>query len=1087
MTDDSPQKNAQAMHRAPFLRTVTRTFIDSKITPLLILFSLLLGIFAIFFTPSEEEPQIVVPMVDILVRMPGATPAEIETRVIDPMEKLVWEIPGVEYVYSTAMDGKAMTVVRFYVGEDTEKSLTKVHDKLYAHLDWIPPGCSKPLLKPHSINDVPIVCLTLFSDRYNSMQLRQVAERLDDKIRSIPGISSTFIKGGLKRQVRVRLRPDALAAVGLDAADIVRAISSQNQASWISEVAFDNKAFSLRLNNFFSNIDDVRQTVVAVSRGTPVRLGQVATLTDGAQEPESYVMIGAGPGIVRGQRSKVRNQSGLAPGALKPAVTIAIAKRKGWNATELANRVKDKVEKLKGFIIPDGIHVVVTRDYGETAKDKSNELLEHLAIATISVAILMALLLGVRSSLIVLVAIPVTLAYTLFIYYLHGYTLNRVTLFALIFCIGILVDDPIVGIENIVRHLRLPINKGRPLRDIIVDAVVEVGSPLILATITVIVALLPLAFVRGLMGPYMRPMPVGASVAMFLSMVISFLITPWTAYHILRRTVHAQEKEGRLDHIYRWAMGHLVRNRTHRWFFLGFMGMLFLLACSLIYFRVVKVKMLPFDNKNEFQVIIDMPEGTALEQTARVAEGLGTVIAKEPLVTNYELYIGTASPFNFNGLVRHYYLRRGSNVADIQVNLISKHQREEQSHSIARRLRPKLDAVAKRYNARIKVAEIPPGPPVLETLVAEIYGPNYEQQIAVARKIRNIFEKTPSVVDVDWYMTAPQKEYEIEVDRDKAMADGIAPLRVMQVLQTAVHGTVAGLLHDPGARENIPLFVRLPLKDRSSLASLKEIKVRGKGGNLVSLAELSSIRERVIDHPIYHKNLKPVVYVTGDMAGEDESPVYGILNIDRQLRKFRAPDGSRLKIYYTRQPFTQKYWSMKWDGEWQVTYEVFRDMGAAFAVVLVLIFVLVVGWFRSYSVPLVILSPIPLSLIGIIPAHAMMGAFFTATSMIGFIAGAGIVVRNSIILVDFIELRLAEKMPIEDAVIDAGTIRFRPMLLTSSAVVVGSFVILFDPIFQGLAISLMAGEIAATIFSRMVVPVLYYLDYKMKETGRLYL
>lgn len=1088
MSNDSSLKNGQALHKAPFLRAVVHAFVDSKITPLLILFSLLLGLFAIFFTPSEEEPQILVPMVDVLVSMPGATPAEVETRVINPMEKLVWEIPGVEYVYSTAMDGSAMTVVRFYVGEDTEKSLVKVYDKLYSHFDWIPPGCSKPLLKPHSIDDVPIVCLTLFGDTYNSMQLRQIAERLDDEIRSITGISSSFITGGLKRQARVELRADAMAAVGLDAVDVVNAISSQNQASWISEVAFDNKAFSLRLNNFFSNIDNVRQTVVAVSRGTPVRLGQVATITDSAQEPESYVMIGTGPGAGRDQKSDVRSQTAIAPGDLKPAVTIAIAKRKGWNATELANRVKDKVEELKGFIIPDGIHVVVTRDYGETAKDKSNELLEHLAIATISVAILMALLLGVRSSLIVLVAIPVTLAYTLFIYYLHGYTLNRVTLFALIFCIGILVDDPIVGIENIVRHLRLPINRDRPLKDIIVDAVVEVGSPLILATITVIVALLPLAFVRGLMGPYMRPMPVGASVAMFLSMVISFLITPWTAYHILGENAHhAVEEEGKLDHIYRWAMGNLVRNRAHRWSFLGFMGILFLIACSLIYFKVVKVKMLPFDNKNEFQVIIDMPEGTALEQTARVAEELGAVLSKEYLVTDYELYIGTASPFNFNGLVRHYYMRKGSNVADIQVNLTSKHSRDEQSHSIARRLRPELDAVAQKYNARIKVAEIPPGPPVLETLVAEIYGPDYRQQIATARKVMHIFKRTPSVVDVDWYMTDPQEEYEIEVDRDKAMANGIAPVRIIQVLKAAVYGTVGGLLHDPGAREDVPLFLRLPLRDRSSLAGLEGIKVKGAGGSLVSLAELSTIKEKTIDHPIYHKNLKPVVYVTGDMAGEEESPVYGILNIDRQLENFRAPDGSRLEIYYTRQPFTQKHWSMKWDGEWQVTYEVFRDMGAAFAVVLVLIFVLVVGWFRSYSVPLVILSPIPLSLIGIIPAHAMMGAFFTATSMIGFIAGAGIVVRNSIILVDFIELRLAGGMPIEEAVIDAGTIRFRPMLLTSSAVVVGSFVILFDPIFQGLAISLMAGEVAATIFSRMVVPVLYYLDYKMKQVGRLYL
>ena len=1073
----------QPAHKATFLRAVTRTFVDSKITPLLIIFSFLLGLFAIIFTPSEEEPQIVVPMVDVLVSMPGASPAEIETRVINPMEKLVYEIPGVEYVYSTAMDGRAMTVVRFFVGEDTEKSLVKVYDKLYAHFDWIPPGCSKPLLKPHSIDDVPIICLTMFGQGYDSVRLRQIVSRLDDEIRSIPGISSTFIKGGLKRQVRVELRPEGLAATGIDAVDVVNALSSQNQASWISEISHDNQAFSLRLNNFFENIDEVRHTVVSARNGTPVRLGQVADIYDKGEEPESYVMIGAGLGVrYSGPDAAIKS------GDLKPAVTIAVAKRKGWNATELANLVKAKVEAMRGFIIPDGVHVVVTRDYGETAKDKSDELLEHLAIATISVAILMALLLGVEASLVVLVAIPVTLAFTLFIYYLYGYTLNRVTLFALIFCIGILVDDPIVGVENIVRHLRLPDNRGRNLKDIIVDAVVEVGSPLVLATITVIVAILPLAFVRGLMGPYMRPMPVGASVAMFLSMVISFLVTPWTAYHILGRIKeHKEEKEGRLDHIYRWAMGHLVRNRVHRWMFLGFMGMLFVLACSLIYFKVVKVKMLPFDNKSEFQVIIDMPEGTALEQTARVAEELGAVLSSQAVVSNYELYVGTAAPFNFNGLVRHYYMRQGANVAGIQVNLTPKHSRDEQSHPIARRLRPLLDKVADKYGARIKVAEIPPGPPVLQTMVAEIYGPDYDQQIGVARHVMKIFEDTPSIVDVDWYMTDPQKEYEIVVDRDMAVTHGIPPVRVMQVLSAAVHGQVTGLLHDAGAREDIPVLIRLPLPDRSSLDALKRIKVRGMDGSMVSLSELVVIRHKTIPHPIYHKNLKPVVYVTGDMAGEEESPVYGILAVNRALESYTPPGGGRLEIYYTTQPFTQKSWSMKWDGEWQVTYEVFRDMGAAFAVVIVLIFVLVVGWFHSYTIPLVILSPIPLSLIGIIPAHAMMGAFFTATSMIGFIAGAGIVVRNSIILVDFIELRLSQGMPVEEAVIDAGAIRFRPMLLTSSAVVVGSFVILFDPIFQGLAIALMSGEIAATIFSRMVVPVLFYLDFKMKELGRLYL
>ncbi len=1068
-------------HRPHLLTWIVESFVDSKLTPIIIIASLLLGVFAIFFTPSEEEPQIVVPMVDVMVSMPGASAKEIENRVISPMEKLIWEIPGVEYVYSTAMPGKAMTVVRFYVGEDTERSLVRVYDKLYSHFDWIPPGCSKPLLKPHSIDDVPIVVLTLWGDGYDGQALRKIAAQLDDEIRSINGISETFIKGGLRRQLRVELLPERLAGVGLDAADVIHALSSQSQASWISDITSDNQAFSIRLNNLFSNRKDVEKTIIKVVNGRPVYLGQVARISDGPEEPSSYVLIGGGPG------AKVKDV-GLEPGQLRPAVSLAIAKRKGRNATELAHQVLKKVEDLRGHIIPDDVKIVVTRDYGETAKEKSNELLEHLAIATLSVAMLMALLLGVRASLVVLVAIPVTLAFTLFIYYIFGYTLNRVTLFALIFCIGILVDDPIVGVENIVRHLALPFNKKRPLKDVIVEAVVEVGSPLILATFTVIIAILPLAFVRGLMGPYMRPMPIGASVAMFLSMVVSFLITPWTAYHILgRKGGHKEETEGKLSQIYRWAMGHLLRHRGWRWSFLGIVALCFILACSLIYTKVVRVKMLPFDNKSEFQVIIDMPEGTSLEQTARVAEEMGQVLATQPEVTDYELYVGTASPFNFNGLVRHYYLRQEPYMADIQVNLLPKHMREDQSHPIARRIRPLLNEVARKYGARIKVAEIPPGPPVLQTLVAEIYGPDYEKQIQVARQVMDIFESTDGVVDVDWYMTDPQTEYRFTVDRDKAVTLGIDPARVLQVLRAAVAGTQVGLLHAPREKEDVPVLVRLPLKERSSLPDLKGIMIRSAQGGMVSLAELTKVERMVIDHPIYHKNLQPVVYVTGDVAGEEESPVYAILKMNEKLEALKTPAGTHLEILYTRQPFSTKGWAMKWDGEWHVTYEVFRDMGAAFAVVVVLIFILVVGWFRSCSVPLVILSPIPLSLIGIIPAHAMMNAFFTATSMIGFIAGAGIVVRNSIILVDFIELRLKEGMPLEEAVIDAGTVRFRPMLLTASAVVVGSTVILFDPIFQGLAISLMAGEVAATIFSRMVVPVLYYLDHRIKQEKRIVL
>jgi len=1062
-----------------FLHTLTRSFIDSKITPLIIIASLLLGFFAIMFTPSEEEPQIIVPMVDIMVSMDGATSKEVEKRVVTPMEKLIWEIPGVEYVYSTAMPGKAITIVRFYVGENVEDSLIKVYDKLYSHFDWIPPGCSKPLLKPRSIDDVPIMAITLTGEKYDCQTIRKIASQLQEEINAIPNISQTELKGGLKREARISLRNNDLNQLGLDSQDVINVIRTHNQASLITELSINNENISVKFDNFFKNINDLQNLVINVVDGRPIYLNQIADISDIANEPSEYVFFGAGA-------AHEHKSIALNTGETLPAVTVAISKRKGTNATELTKQVMEKLEMLKGHLIPWDVNINITRDYGDTAKHKSDELLEHLFLATISVAILMAILLGVRSSFVVLVAIPVTLAFTLFIYFLYGYTLNRVTLFALIFCIGILVDDPIVGVENIVRHAGLPQNRNRNFKDVITEAIVEVGSPLVLATFTVIAAILPLAFVSGLMGPYMRPMPVGASVAMLISMIISFVITPWTAFHFLKKNQkHEEEKEGWFTRLYRWLMEHLIGNVFWRWTFLGIMALCFIISCSLIYFNIVKVKMLPFDNKSEFQVIIDMPEGTSLEQTAHVGQELGLELATQPEVTDYQIYVGTSSPYNFNGLVRHYFLRSGANEADIQVNLLPKNMRKEQSHPIAKRIRPELEKIAKKHGARIKVSEIPPGPPVLQTLVAEVYGPDYDGQINVAKDIMKIFEKTEGVVDVDWYGVDLQKEWKISVERDKAAKLGITPQRVMEVLNTSLFGTNAGLFHISEENEDVPIFVHTSIKDRTSIEDIQNIKVRANNGTLVSIAEVVNIKESIIDYPIYHKNLQPVMYVTADVAGDEESPVYAILNLNKKLNEYSSPSGTKLNLLYTTQPFTTKEWTMKWDGEWHITYEVFRDMGAAFAIVVVLIFILVVGWFRSYSIPLVILSPIPLSLIGIIPAHAIMGAFFTATSMIGFIAGAGIVVRNSIILVDFIELRLKEGMTLKEAVIDAGAVRFRPMLLTSSAVVVGSFVILFDPIFQGLAIALMAGEVAATLFSRMVVPILYYLDNRMKVEKRI--
>ena len=1012
-------------------------------------------------------------MIDVMVRMPGASPKEIEQRVISPMERLLWEIPGVEYIYSTAMPGRAITIVRFFVGQDTEKSLIKTYDKLYSHFDWMPPGCSRPLLKKHSINDVPILALTLWGDGYDGSQLREIAAGLRNEIKQIQGISGMYIYGGLRRQIRVNLRENALNSLGLDAEDVVNALSSQNQASWISDISKNNMAFSLRLDNFFSARHDVASAVVKVVKGHIIRLGQIAEIKDCPEEPESYVMIGAGRG------HKEKNGVSFCPGELKPAVTIAFAKRKGWNATGLANKIIRKVDVLKGFVIPKDVHCVVTRDYGETAREKSRELLEHLFIATVSVAILMALLLGLRSSLVVLIAIPTTLAVTLFIYYLHGYTLNRVTLFALIFCIGILVDDPIVDVENIVRHLRFPANKDRPVKDVITEAVVEVRSPLTLATFTVIFAILPLAFVRGLMGPYMRPIPIGSSFAMIFSLGVAFIVTPWASLRLLS-TKHEQkeEKESALTRLYRKVMGPLIHHTLWRWGFLFGIIVLLLAALSMFGFKSVMVKMIPFDNKNEFQVIIDMDEGTTLEKTARVAREMAEYLETFPEVINLQTYAGTASPYNFQGLVRHYFLRRGSNVADIQVNIISKHKRWAQSHDIAKSVRPGLVEIARKYGASVKVAEVPPGPPVMEILVAEVYGPNYEGQIDLAHKIKKIFETTPGVVDVDWSVEANQEKLNLVVDKEKAALNGIATAQIAQVVRTAVGGMKVGLLHDPKEKEDVDILLQVPRSERSSIRDIQELKVQNRMGMLIPLKEVTRVEKTVIDKSISHKNLMPVVYVLGDVAGREESPVYAILKMSKKIAKIKIPEGYQIEQLSTHIPFCKKKYSMKWDGEWQITYEVFRDLGLAFAAVMVLIYLLVVGWFRSYTTPLIIMSAIPFSLIGIIPAHWVIHAFFTANSMIGFIAGAGIVVRNSIILVDFIELRLREGMPLDEAVVDAGAVRFRPMVLTAMAVVITGAVIILDPIFKGLAIALMAGEIASLLLSRMAVPIIYYIVHR---------
>ena len=1051
---------------------IAYAFIDSKLTPLIIVAALLLGAFAILQTPREEEPQIVVPMLDVFVQMPGASSQEVAQRVSLPMEKLLREVPGVEYIYSISHPGMSMLIVRFYVGTKQEDAVVQTYNKLYSNFDRIPPGVSQPIIKVRSIDDVPIMALTLWGKNYDSYRLRRIAGELEDALKRIDDVSETTIIGGQPRQVRVVLDTQRLAAYGLTPGTVLSQLQAANTRGQAGSFARDNREFQVESGLFFTRADDLRQVVVGVHAGRPVYLRDVVeTIQDGPAEPDDYVLFAS----AKGTSHQIANPE-------YPAVTITLAKRKGTNASIIADHVLETINALRGYLLPQDLSVTVTRNYGETAKDKSDELLKHLLIATLSVTLLIALALGWRESGVVLLAVPVTLALTLAIFYLFGYTLNRVTLFALIFSIGILVDDAIVVVENIVRHFRLPASRGRSLVEVSVEAVDEVGNPTILATFAVIAAILPMAFVRGLMGPYMRPIPVGASAAMVFSLIVAFVVSPWAALRLLRHyagdNAHEHhEAEGWTTRLYRKLMNPLIHDARRRWIFLGTVIVLLLAAVAFVPLKWVRVKMLPFDNKSEFQVIIDMPDGTPLEQTTHVAQALGNYLGQQPEVTNYQIYAGTSGPYNFNGLVRHYFLRRQPNQADIQVNLLSRHDRKAQSHEIARRLRPELDKIAAPFGARIKVAEVPPGPPVLETLVAEVYGPDYKGQIQLASQIKQIFKQTPGVVDVDWYVEDPQTKYDLKVDLDKASLHGISAAEVTRTLQIGLGGADAGLLHDPQSREDIPIVVRLSRPDRSGLQDLENLKLPVPSGGQIALQEVTDLRQTTIDTSIYRKNLLPVVYVTGDVAGEEESPVYAILKMSDAIDKIKLPDGYAVKQYKgTSMPERTDRYSMKWDGEWHITVEVFRDLGLAFAAVLVLIYVLVVGWFKSFKTPLVIMAPIPLTLVGILPAHTLIGAFFTATSMIGFIAGAGIIVRNSIILVDFIELRRSQGMPLEDAVVDAGAVRFRPMLLTAAAVVVGASVILFDPIFQGLALSLMAGEVASTVLSRMAVPVLYYMS-----------
>ncbi len=1055
-------------------------FLDSKLTPLFVVASLVVGLFAVLAIPREEDPQIQVPMLDVMTAMPGASPAEVEQRVTNPIENLMHEIPGVEYVYSISSPGQSLVIVRFTVGTPEQDALVKVYSKLYSNADRTPVGASPSLVKAHSIDDVPILALTLWGAKYTGYQLRQIAEEVQHTIRQVPDVSETKLIGGQPRAMRVVLSTAKLSGFGISPDAVVSRLKAANARTQAGAFAEGNQEVLVDAGNLFRDTADLAGVVLGVANGRPVYLRDVADeIVDGPAEPQDYVLFGT-----------TRTGAHLGAAQEYPAVTITIAKRKGTNATDISRAVLQRVAEMRGVTLPADVTVTTTRNYGATAKAKSDELLKHLLLATLSVTFLIALFLGWRESGVVLLAIPVTLALTMVVFYLLGYTLNRVTLFALIFSIGILVDDAIVVVENMVRHFRLPKNSRRPLSEVAVEAVAEVGNPTILATFTVIAAILPMALVRGLMGPYMRPIPVGASTAMMFSLIVAFVVSPWAAMRLLGRKhlsgAHAPEpeKEGWLTRFYRRVMHPLLYKPRTRYVFLGVVVLLLLAACALVPLKMVLVKMLPFDNKSEFQVMINMPDGTPLEQTTRVAQALGTYLSQQRDVANYQIYSGTSGPYNFNGLVRHYYLRSQPNQADIQVNLLPADVRSTQSHAIAKRMRPGLDQIAQRYGARIQVSEVPPGPPVLQTLVAEIYGPSPQGQLQVARQVKQIFQQTKGVVDTDWYMQDPQQQLVLQVDETKAALHGIAVAQVAQTIQLAASGMQAGLLHSQDAREAVPTIVELDRPDRSSLQALENIKLRGADGSMVSLRELVDVEHTTLKPDIYHKNLKRVVYVTGDVAGAEESPVYAIMKMNQALDKLTLPDGYKLVRYNSVQPESTDHYSMKWDGEWQITIEVFRDLGLAFAAVLILIYVLVVGWFKSFTVPLAIMAPIPLTLVGILPAHALLGDFFTATSMIGFIAGAGIIVRNSILVVDFIELRRNEGMPLAEAVIDAGAVRLRPVLLTAAGVVVGASVILTDPIFQGLGLSLIAGGVASTFLSWPAVPVLYYMLNAHKEQAQ---
>jgi len=1057
--------------------SIAKKFLLTEITLLLALIGFLLGVFAVFVTPREEEPQIDVTFANVFIAFPGATAAEVEHLVSVPAEQVLSEIDGVKHIYSVSQPGQSVLTVEFKVGEARESAIVRLYNKLYSNQDWLPAnlGVSQPIVKPKGIDDVPIVNLTLWTqdpDR-GAYDLAKVAHAVEAELKRVPGTRDIYTVGGPQRVVHVLLDPQRMAGYDITLNDLQTALQMANNSYDAGALIADNQEILVQAGSFLDSVEDISSLVIAVHDGAPVYLSDVAEVRHGPDQPEQYTWFGSGPAA---------DQKGISLQGESPAVTIAIAKKPGTNAVDIANQVIERFEQLKGIVVPEGVEATVTRNYGVTADQKAKKLIGKLAFATAFVVLLVLWALGWREAIIVGTAVVITLAMTLFASWAWGFTLNRVSLFALIFSIGILVDDAIVVVENIHRHMQM----GRKrLVDAIPLAVDEVGGPTILATFAVIAALLPMAFVTGLMGPYMSPIPINASIGMLISLAVAFVVTPWLTYKVLRgqegrhpaRPVEEAHVDTRFEGLVRKILTPFLRadagKSARRWLLLVIVALV-LASVSLAGFKLVVLKMLPFDNKSEFQVIIDMPEGTPPEETARVTQDLARYIASVPEVTDYQAYVGTAAPINFNGLVRQYYLRSGANVADIQVNLVDKSQRERKSHEIARSMREPLQAIGRPLKANVKIVEVPPGPPVMSPLVAEIYGIDYEGQLRVAQQVRRVMENTADIVDVDDSIENRSARLVLKVDRTKAALLGVSQREVATAIQTALSGTDVGYLHGAKVKYPVPIRLELTVANKTSIEKVLSMKVRSQhSGVLVPLSEIVEVQDQTREVGIYHKDLLPLVYVTGDMAGELDSPLYGMFDIIGELNNQTFEHQQPLKQYLVNTPDPYNY-SLKWDGEWQITYETFRDMGIAYSVGLLMIYLLVVAQFRSYLVPLIIMAPIPLTIIGVMPGHALLDLKYTATSMIGMIALAGIIVRNSILLVDFINDQIKQGLDFQEAVIQSVMVRAKPIALTGAAAMLGALFIITDPIFSGLAVSLIFGILVSTLLTLLVIPVMYY-------------